>query len=103
MTYKEAYDESMKTGKPLFVILGATWCPACLQVKAVVSRLPPAVMSKVVYAYVDIDSDSKSAKLLQTGNSIPELILFKKDGEEWKRRTTFGAKNAADLIKLLSS
>jgi len=93
--YATALKRSKASGRPLVVMLGADWCPACVQLKR--STLPQVAklggMKGVEYAYVDIDRDDKLADALTRAESIPQLIRFEKTKKGWARDLLVGAQS----------
>jgi thioredoxin-like negative regulator of GroEL len=72
-TYSQAYHQAVKTGRPLVVLVGAEWCPAC---KVMKDTVIPAVkkrggLSKVSFAIVDIDEEQKLGREMTDGGPIP--------------------------------
>jgi len=94
--YAEAYRVSAETGKPLMILVGADWCPACQQMKsAVIPELRRnGELARVAFAQVNTDRDSRLAQRLMSGGSIPQLILYYKSTGEWKRVQVTGAVSA---------
>jgi thiol-disulfide isomerase/thioredoxin len=90
--YSTAYQKSLDTGRPLVVLLGAPWCPACLTMKN--SVLPEVVQNNglkdVEFTYVDVDQNLSLANRLAQGRSIPQLIRFEKTTKGWDRQYLFG-------------
>jgi thioredoxin-like negative regulator of GroEL len=94
--YAKAYETMVSTGQPLVVLVGAEWCPACQQMK---NSVIPQVkrqggLEKVAFAYVNTDADHKLAGKLMQGGSIPQLIMYRKTADGWKREQLTGAHGA---------
>ena len=69
--FQQAYQRSMESGNPLFVLLSAEWCPACKQMDG---KILPEVAKRggfkgVEYAYVDVDQERELAGKLARGGS----------------------------------
>lgn len=98
-SYTAAHKEMTETGKPLVVLVGADWCPACRQMKQ--SVIPQAkrsgVLNDVSFAIVNTDHEPKIARGLMRGSSIPQLIVFHKGADGWKRRTFTGAQSISTI------
>lgn len=103
-TYAEAHKLHAETGKPLVVLVGADWCPACQQMKN--SVLPTVarrgVLKKVAFAHVNADRESKLARRLMRGSSVPQLIMYRKSGGAWKRFELVGAQSPEEIETFLS-
>jgi thiol-disulfide isomerase/thioredoxin len=99
-TYDDAYRTTNDTGKPLVVMIGTEWCPACVQMKQ--SVIPQVkrngVLKKVAFALVNSDEQGPLAQRLMRGGSIPQLIVFRKTASGgWKRNELIGAHSASEV------
>ncbi len=85
-TYAAAYQDTQDSGKPLVVLVGASWCPACQSMKT--STMPAVAaqggLSKVAFAYVNVDAQHDLAGQLMEGGMIPQLIMYEKTADGWK-------------------
>lgn len=93
--YAEAYKEASENGKPLMVLVTTDWCPGCVTMK---QRVMPRLFSRgkmrhVTYSVVNADQDARLASKLMQGQSIPQLIVFTKTAEGWKREQFVGAQS----------
>jgi len=90
--YTTAVQESLASGRPLVVLLGADWCPACKVMRD--STLPKVAqrggLEKVEFAYVDVDRHPQLTSQLSRGRSIPQLIRFEKKAGKWNARHLIG-------------
>jgi len=73
-TYAEAYRLTAKTGRPMVVMVGAEWCPAC---KAMETNVIPqvrrrGVLGRVAFAIVDLDRQRNLGRTLTRGGPIPQ-------------------------------
>ena len=94
--YAKAYETMVSTGQPLVVLVVAEWCPACQQMK---NSVIPQVkrqggLDKVAFAYVNTDADHSLAGKLMQGGSIPQLIMYSKTADGWKREQLTGVHGA---------
>jgi thioredoxin-like negative regulator of GroEL len=91
-TYAEAHKDHSETGRPMVILVGAEWCPACVQMKNTV--LPQVarrgVLQKVAFATVNADNQRSLAQKLMKGGSIPQLIMYRRSGNGWKRHLLVG-------------
>ncbi len=91
--FPEAYRRSLDTGKPLVILVGASWCGPCMVMKN--SVLPDVTkaggLKGVEFAYVDMDRQPKLAARLTRGGAIPQLIRYEKTKKGWKRDLLVGA------------
>ena len=103
--FEEAYDQSVATGKPLVVLVGATWCPACQTMKNTI--LPQVAegggMNQVVFTYVDFDQHRQLASRLSRAKSIPQLIRFDRTPSGWKSKLLMGAKSHREVHEFVNA
>lgn len=103
-TYAAARKATLDSGKPMVVMVGATWCPACVKLK---ERILPevrqkAMFPKVHFAAVDIDEEKEVGKQLAKGGSIPQLVLFRRTADGWRSRRLIGAHDAEAVDEFLA-
>jgi thiol-disulfide isomerase/thioredoxin len=98
-TYAEAHKKNAETGRPIMVLVGADWCPGCRTMKESVmpSVAKQGLLKKVAYAQVNTDKEAELAKKLMSGGSIPQLIMYRKTQDGWKRYSLIGAQSAAKI------
>ena len=102
-SYSEAYHASMESGRPLLVLVGAEWCPACVQMK---SSIIPALerrglLAQVHFTYVDFDTQRGTVNKLTNTTFIPQLLLFKKTENGWRRWKLTGRQSVQSLANFL--
>jgi thioredoxin-like negative regulator of GroEL len=101
--YATAYKQMTETGKPLVVLIGAEWCPGCVQMKK--TAMPEVKknggLTNVAYAYVSADDQNGLAQKLMRGGSIPQLILYYKGADGWKRQQLTGAHSPSAIQSFL--
>lgn len=91
--YSEAYEQSVKQHKPLMVVVGAPWCPACNVLKE--STLRPMAktgeLDEVSLAVINRDDEPELAAQLTEGEQmLPQIILYTQDQGRWQRRKLRG-------------
>lgn len=103
LTYEQAYKVNEETGKPLVVLIGAEWCPACKVMKN--ATMPQVakdgVLSDVAFTVVDADKDPRVAKEMMNGGSIPQLVMFHKTSDGWKHERLVGAQSPSAVVNFL--
>ena len=102
--YAPAQVEHMKTSKPMLVLVGAEWCPACMVMK---NTVMPQLISKgsmkgVLYAVVDIDVSPELAKKLIGNASIPQLVFYCKENGQAVRKQLSGAQSIESVEGLIT-
>jgi thiol-disulfide isomerase/thioredoxin len=104
-TYADAYKQTAETGKPLVVLVGASWCPACQSMK---TSIMPSVaaqggLDKVAFAYVNTDQQHELAGKLMEGGLIPQLVMFEKTDNGWKQTRLIGAQSVSAVVSFVGS
>lgn len=102
--YATAVQQSLQSGRPLVVLLGADWCPAC---KVMRNSTLPAVAQKggldgVVFTYVDVDKNPQLTTQLARGSSIPQLIRFEKKEGKWSVRHMIGGHSVQKVTSFIT-
>lgn len=98
--YKQAHDRAMKSGKPLVVLVGASWCPPCRQAKA---RIAATSNGGVEYAYVDYDRERSTALKIMAGiKGIPHLAVWTRNGQRWSVKHHVGVQSSAFYRKVFN-
>jgi thioredoxin-like negative regulator of GroEL len=102
--YAEAYRDSVSQQKPLLVVVGAPWCPACNSLKQS-TILPMAELGEldgVSLAMINKDEDPELAKELTGGEQmIPQIILYTPDHGGWKRQKLTGFQSKQPIRNLI--
>jgi thiol-disulfide isomerase/thioredoxin len=102
--YATAYHQAIDSGKPLVVLVGADWCPGCQQMKnaAIPEVEKHGGLSKVAFAHVNTDNQHELAGKLMRGGSIPQLVMYYKTPDGWKREQITGATSAGAIQAFLN-
>ena len=102
--YATAYKESVDEKKPLMVVVGAPWCPACnvLKEKTLKTMAKNGDLEAVSLAMVNRDEQPELAKQLTSGDTIlPQIIVYTPDDNGWKRRKLRGFQSAQPVRSLI--
>ena len=105
--YAEAYRVSVAEHKPLMVVVGAPWCPACNVLKE--NTLEPMAatgeLSEVSVAMIDRDVDPELAQQLTKGDKmLPQIIVFSRGNDgSWQRRRLTGFQPKQPVRSLIRS
>ncbi len=98
-TYAEAHKETTETGRPMVVMVGADWCPACVTMKD--SVLPQirqrGTLRRVAFATVNYDREQTLAEQLTQGGPIPQLLMFRRTPAGWRLRRLVGGQSAETI------
>ncbi len=103
-SYAQAHQAMMETGRPMVILIGADWCPACRTMK---QEITPEVTRRggfdhATFAIVDTDRDPELADKLQRGSSIPQLIVYRKTEQGWRINRLIGAQSVGAVENLVA-
>lgn len=102
-SYADACKITAETGKPMIVLVGAKWCPACKTMKE--SVIPQIVrrglFRRCVYTAVDLDEQKKLGRKLTSGGPIPQLIMYRRTRDGWRRRRLIGGQSVNTVEKFI--
>lgn len=100
---KQAHQISANTGKPVLLVLGATWCKPCLKMEREVFTRPE-IVSKVMAGFIPVHLDAdQNPDLIERLDldSIPAILVIDRDLQIVRRWDGF--QPAAKLGAMLSS
>jgi len=104
-SYDAAYRDAVETGRPLVVLIGADFCPACKRMKHTV--LPEVRrrggMNNVAFAHVDSRARRDLARRMMRGSYVPQLVMFVPTGDKWVVRRLDGAKSVRETTSFLEA
>lgn len=94
--YATARARTAKTGQPIVILVGAEWCPACVEMK---QKVVPVIrkrglLRRVAFANVNLDEQNKLARQLTGGGPIPQMIMYRKTRQGWLRRVLIGGQSS---------
>ena len=105
-SYAQAYTESLAEKKPLLVVVGAPWCPACRVLKETTLK-PMATTGELDdVSFVVINRDENptlAAKLTQGEKMIPQIILYTPSENGWQRRKLRGFQPKQPIRSLIQN
>ena len=103
-SYAEAHRITVKTGKPLVVMVGADWCGPCQNMRR--SILPRVrehgLFRKIAFAHVNVDRDRELAAQLTGGGAVPQLVMYRKTKDCWSRRKMIGSHSVEEVEKFIN-
>ncbi len=90
--YAEAHQAVTQTGRPMLVVVGADWCPACQALeKTVIPQVRQrGLLRRVAFAIVNLDHDRELGQELTAGGPIPQMLMYRKTASGWKMRRLIG-------------
>ena len=93
-SYADAYAESVEDAKPLMVVVGAPWCPACKVLKShtIEPMADSGELRDISVAVINRDDQPELVDQLTEGDEmLPQIIMFSPKPEGgWKRRKLLG-------------
>ena len=103
-SYTEAHQATMKTGKPMLVMVSTDWCPACQVMKR---RIIPQIrerglLSRVAFATVNPDQEGELSHQLIGNGLIPELVMYRKTPRGWIRRVLVGGQSVERVEQFIN-
>lgn len=103
LSYATARAQADMTRRPLLVLVGANWCPACRVMKhATLSRMrEDGQLKNVHYATVDVDAEPQLAAKLMQSSSIPQLVLYAPASSCWYQMRLVGAQDPGHVTAMI--
>lgn len=103
LNYEEAFTKAQKENKPLLIIVGARWCASCQIMKreTIKPMNDAGELKKVVVTFVDKDERPELAGQLMKGETLPQIVVFKKQDDTWKRFSLTGMQSKNRMTELL--
>ena len=103
-TYTEAHQVTMKTGKPMLVMVSTEWCPACQVMKR---RILPVIrerglLKRVAFASVNPDQEGQLSQQLIGRGPIPQLVMFRNTPRGWVRRVMVGSQSVENVEQFIN-
>lgn len=99
--YAEAYQKSQEENRPLMVMVGADWCPACVSMKqGVLARMQRSGKLRRV-AFTIVDANDRLANKFMRGGSIPQLIVYHKTADGWRSERVIGGQSEAAIESMI--
>lgn len=97
--YDAAYKTMQNQGRPLLVLVGADWCPACQTMKShTLARLERSgKLQGVAFTIVNSDRDAELAGRIMRGSSIPQLVMYEPTDAGWRRTQLTGGQSEGQV------
>ena len=101
--YASAYQSAQEKNQPLVVVVGAEWCPACVNLKqtTIASMEASGELQEVSLAVVDQDAQPDLARQIKQGEMIPQIVVFHKTQNGWRRSQLTGFQSAGPIRSLI--
>ena len=103
LNYREAYSLAQNSDKPFMIIIGATWCAPCVELKDTVipKMFEEGKLDNVIVTHIDLDEEEELATSLMSQTSIPEIIVFRKRLGVWQRKNLIGKQTKESIESLI--
>jgi thioredoxin-like negative regulator of GroEL len=104
-SYAEAHRTTMKTGKPMVVMVSTDWCPPCQVMKrTIIPRLRQRpLFSRVAFAVVNPDREPELARELTGGGPVPQLVMYRKTRNGWRWQKLVGGQSVEAVEQFIQS
>jgi thiol:disulfide interchange protein len=102
-SYEDALQQAQEENKPLLILIGAKWCAACEVMKrdTIEPMKHSGELKDVIVTYLDKDSRPELAQQLMKGETLPQVVMFCKDQDQWRRLSLTGMQSKSRMLELL--
>jgi thioredoxin-like negative regulator of GroEL len=102
-TYSAAHQDTVKTGKPMVVMVSTDWCAPCQVMKRTIMPRVRAhgFLRRVAFARVNPDQETELASQLIGGGPIPQLVMFRKTKRGWVRTSLVGGQSVETVEQFI--
>lgn len=103
LPYEVAYRKARDERKPLLILVGADWCPACKTLKSdtIVPMKESGALKEVIYTQLDKDANPELASEVMQGKLLPQLVVFCQSDTGWKRFSLTGMQTETRVKELI--
>lgn len=101
--YEAAYRKAQEEKKPLVVLVGAEWCPACKTMKSdtIDSMKKAGELKEVVYTHLDKDAHPELAEQVMQGKLLPQIVVYSESDNGWRRYSLTGIQSPRRVRELI--
>jgi thioredoxin-like negative regulator of GroEL len=102
-TYRDAYEQSTSRQQPLLVLVGDASSAECQQMKLgqMEALKKDGSLSEIAYAAVDRDLHPKLASLIMQGEKLPQLVMYTRVGQQWRRSQMDGPQSSDQVRQFI--
>jgi thiol:disulfide interchange protein len=103
LSYEAAYRKAQEEKKPLVVLVGAEWCPACktMKIDTIDTMKKAGELQEVVYTQLDKDAHPELADQVMQGKTLPQIVVFSESENGWKRFSLTGLQTPRRVKELI--
>lgn len=104
LSYEEAIQLAQKENKPILILVGAKWCASCEVMKrdTIEPMKASGELKEVIVTYIDKDERPELAQQLMKGETLPQVVVFCKESDQWRRLSLTGMQNKSRMKELLA-
>ncbi|RMF39429.1 MAG: thioredoxin [Planctomycetota bacterium] len=104
LSYEAAFQKADRENKPLLIMVGAPWCASCQIMKreTLETMHRDGELKDVVFTFVNRDERPELAEKLLRGQTLPQIIVYKKSSGAWKRFSVVGMQSVGRMRELLA-
>ncbi len=101
--YEAAYRKAQEEKKPLVVLVGADWCPACKTMKSdTIDPMKKAgELEEVIYTHLDKDAHPELAEQVMQGKLLPQIVVYSESDNGWRRYSLTGMQSSRRVRELI--
>lgn len=103
LSYEEALHRAQEENKPILILIGAKWCAACEVMKrdTIEPMKNTGDLKDVIVTYLDKDQRPELAQQLMKGETLPQVVMFCKEQNQWRRLSLTGMQSKSRMLELL--
>jgi thiol:disulfide interchange protein len=103
LSYEEALQRAQEENKPMLILIGAKWCAACEVMKreTIEPMKNSGELNEVIVTYLDKDQRPELAQQLMKGETLPQVVMFCREQNQWRRLSLTGMQSKSRMIELL--
>ena len=103
LDYETAFAKAEKEKKPLLILVGAPWCASCQVMKrdTIEPMRAAGELDGVVVTYIDKDERPELAGQLMKGDTLPQVVMYCKEENNWKRLSLTGMQSRNRMTELI--
>ena len=105
LTYQAAHQQSVQSKRPMLILIGADWCPACRVMKhnTLTGMQKNGKLKDVLFTTVNVDDEPDLAAQLMRSSTIPQLVLYIPAPQGWYRSYLHGSQEEERIEGMIAS
>jgi len=104
LKYQEAHQQAIATKRPMLILVGADWCPACRLMKhdTLAMMQQNGKLKEVLFSTVNTDDEPELAAQLMRSSTIPQLVLYTPAPQGWYRTYLHGSQQEERITGMIA-